>query len=240
MRLRTLPYLPFRDFVAALDAIAPDPPAHIDPSCWSRFPSLNKNGRVLCDIFRYLGLVSADGAILSALSAMLDPNTRTQTLGNVLREAYPFVNPKDLRGATIGRLKELFRQKATGSSMSRKALSFYLKAATAARLELHPSLMPRERQRSRKAAPDSSYVPEAPASEPLVLEERLLGAGGSLTLRLEGQPFNRLTGTELELATALALLFKRGEKPADGVAVIPRRLPVSAKQHHVRERARRS
>jgi hypothetical protein len=89
MPLRTLPYLPFADFIAALDTLAHDPPAHIDPSCWSRLPSLNKNARILCDIFQYLRLVSADGAILPALRAVLDTKTRTQALGNALREAYP-------------------------------------------------------------------------------------------------------------------------------------------------------
>jgi hypothetical protein len=138
------------------------------------------------------------------------------------------VNPPDLRVATIGRLKEVFRQKATGASMSRKALSFYLKAASAARFELHPSLMPRERQRPRKAALHAWNDPQAAGS--VVLEERLLGAGGSLTLRLEGQPFSRLTGTELELATAAALLLKTSHKAADRVSAIPRRMPMSEKR----------
>ena len=241
MTPRTMPYLPFQDFVTALDAIAANPPANVDASCWSHFPSLSRKGRILCDAFRFLRLISADGAVLPALPALLDTKTRPQSLGRALRETYVFVNPAELRGATLGRLKELFRRNATGSSMSRKALSFYLKAATVARFELHASLMPRERQRPRKATQRRSQDAEGPAVESLVLGERLLEAGGSLTLRLEGQPFSLLTSAELELATGATLVLKQtGREATAGVSSIPRRAPASEKRRRGQEPMKRS
>ena len=232
MSHRTLPYLPFADFISALDAIAGNPPAYIDSSCWSRLPSLNKRGRILCDVFQFLGLISSDGKTLPAIGDVLNTTTRAPALARVLRAAYAFVTPEALRDATMDRLKRTFGQRAAGKAISRKALSFYLKAAYMAGFELHALLLPRQRQRPRKNAPQSlPQLVEQVAKEESVLAALALEAGGSLSLRLEGQQFSRLTSAELERATSAALLLKTDRKPVASVPPVPRRMPVSTKSY---------
>jgi hypothetical protein len=229
MSHRTLPYVPFTEFIASLDAIGLNPPSHIDTSCWTRFPSLSKNGRVLCDCFRYLGLISSDGKVLPLLRDMLDAATRPVALGKVLRTAYPFVTPETLRRMTMAQLKKIFRQHAGGDSISRKAVSFYLKAAFTAGFELYPVLLPRQPQQRRKEPPHvAPQLVDQSTRDESVLGTLKLEAGGSLTLRLEGQPFSNLTSPELERVTAVALLLKAdrqvpGRIPARPDGPAPRR-----------------
>jgi|HubBroStandDraft_1064217.scaffolds.fasta_scaffold118433_2 hypothetical protein len=231
MSHRTLPYVPFPDFLASLDAIGANPPSHIDASCWSRFPSLNKGGRVLFDTFQYLDLISSDGKVLPALRELLDTGTRAQGLAKTLRAAYSFVIPETLRATTMDRLKRTFRQRAGGDAISRKALSFYLKAAFMAGFELHPLLLPRQRRQRRKDPPPvAPHLVVQPPTEETVLGTLKLEGRGSLTLRLEGQRFSDLTGPELKRATAAALLLKADQQPTG-------RMPPRADGHARRRRS---
>jgi hypothetical protein len=81
-----------------------------------------------------------------------------------------------------------------------KSLSFYLKAAEAAKIELSQSLAPRKRV-GRPVGGDAE-------ESSLVIAACRLRGGGSLQLVLNGESLENLAPDELELATAAALLLK--------------------------------
>lgn len=221
MSHRTLPYLPFAVFVGALDAIAKEPPEQIDRSCWSRFRSLNKNGRALFDIFRYFRLVSVEGDALPQLREILDVRTRSDALAAVLRTHYNFVLPESLSTATMDRLKKVFEQSAGSETMGRKALSFYLNAAQQAGFELHGRLVPRGPRVRNKNAQPAAARSNAVDNE-LTMACRKLEAGGILTVIVSGQPFKSLTAAELQMATDAALALKGARRVRTSLPAVRR------------------
>ena len=200
MASRIPPYLPFSDFLTALDAIAPNPPAHIDAYLWSHLPELRPRLAQLCGAFEFLGLSSESGESRSVLHTVLNPGTRARGLAEALRRAYPLVDLNMLRTTTRDRLQQAFKRQHPTGTLWQKSLSFYLKAAEAAKIELSPSLAPRKRvRRSEGGGADESS---------LVIAACGLRCGGSLQLLLRGESLESLAPDELELATAAALLLK--------------------------------
>jgi hypothetical protein len=97
-------------------------------------------------------------------------------------------------------LQQAFKRQHPTGTLWQKSLSFYLKAAEAAKIELSPSLAPRKRvRRSEGGGADESS---------LVIAACGLRGGGSLQLLLRGESLESLAPDELELATAAALLLK--------------------------------
>jgi len=212
----TLPYLPFSKFVAAVDAIPSDAPAKIDASCWSRISTLNGKGRVLLGTFRFLKLISPEGDRLPVFDSILNYKTRPAGMGLVLRGAYPFLNPDNLRSLTLAQLKEIFRKVTLSNAMAQKALSFYLKAAVMANFKLNDQIAPRQHNRS-----GSTQGAGRDGAKPLVLAERDLEGGGVLEFRLKGQAYARLAPDELQLVHDVGQMLKN----------VIRRTPGSAESH---------
>ncbi len=209
---RQLPYLPFPDFLAGLDVLAADPPRMVNNACWSDVSGLESKASLLCAALRFLELISPTGESLPALLKVINRNTRSAALADSLQTAYPFVKVQDLQTMPLHRLKKIFREQMQGTtSMWRKALSFYLKAAAEAHLKLHPRLEPRaprgRRVRAEPARNDATPHPIFP------IATVLLEAGGTVQLVLTHQSFDQLTPSELQLVSAAALLLKRRKPP---------------------------
>lgn len=105
--------------------------------------------------FHFFGLIDKNGKTTERLRSLAKahgtPDWSTE-LATVIEDAYrPIVEDVPLKAGTAGQLHEAFKEHTDLSATTRaKAISFYLKAAKDAKIELSPHFKPPSVRRSRK------------------------------------------------------------------------------------------
>ncbi len=175
------PYVPFRTFLTALEGLQAGLPNQVDRSLW---PSLSgaAQGQLLA-AFRFLALVDEDHrptAVLRELAAA--PETRQRVLRRVVEKAYPELLALELTRTSPRQLEEAVRRYGYSGATLRKAVSFFLQAASYAELPMSVLLRKKTRRGgTRRAAPR-----HAPAKTATGESRSLrLRSGGTLTLLMD-------------------------------------------------------
>ncbi len=180
------PYVPFRTFLAALEAFERGLPAQVDRSLWPSYSGAIR-GQLLA-AFRFLGLVDEGHCPTPALRELVSrPESRKAALRALLEEHYRELTELELGRATPRQLDEALRGSyGLGGATHKKAVSFFLQAAQYAGMPLSPLLKAKTRtaafghRRQPGAAPAEAASPAEPAQG--VSRTVALRSGGSLTV----------------------------------------------------------
>jgi len=135
------PYLPYRTLVNFLDGLKVAMPQRIDRSLMKSMSGAMQYQ--LMSALEYLGLISSDTGIPTEKLTRLVHSTGDegqQELKDILTSSYRFLfeNGLDLDRATTDQLQEGFRKEGASGDTLRKCVTFFLKAARVAGLELSP------------------------------------------------------------------------------------------------------
>lgn len=138
----TIPYAPYKTFVATLDSFANFLPHRIDASIWPSYSGGMRNQ--LLNTYKFLGLVNDDGTPTADLKKLADEkDNRGVTLREILKRSYVNLLKLDLSKATPSSLDEELRKYGVEGDTRRKATAFFLTAAKAAGIPLSPLLTAR-------------------------------------------------------------------------------------------------
>jgi hypothetical protein len=138
----TIPYAPYKTFVATLDSFANFLPHRIDASIWPSYSGGMRNQ--LLNTYKFLGLINDDGTPTADLKKLADEKeNRGATLREVLKRSYVNLLKLDLSKATPSSLDEELRKYGVEGDTRRKATAFFLTAAKAAGIPLSPLLTAR-------------------------------------------------------------------------------------------------
>lgn len=160
---QTPPYIAFKTWVTFLDDLkAHGIPDQIDRSVLKRFAG-GIAGQLIVGI-RTLGLITADNkptARLAELVRALNTDDFKGVLGQMLRDAYPYVFKLDLTTATPTMFADAFKSNvgAKGEDVLSKCRRFFLQAAHAADIEVGKRLV--ARGSGSPAGPRKKRVPKA-------------------------------------------------------------------------------
>jgi hypothetical protein len=191
------PYLPFRTFLSAIEALEHGLPRRLDRTIW-RSQAGNIQGQIMMAL-RFFSLVDEADAPTPALQRLAAPENkekRQQQIGALLQHAYRSVMENDLTKMTPKMLDEAFSAYGVQGDTRRKAVAFFLRAATYAEQPMHPLLAAQTRnavsglRRKRKkstfvgdmdGAADAPIIP--PGRSPTTKTVRL-PSGTTITLHI--------------------------------------------------------
>jgi hypothetical protein len=192
------PYLPFRTFQTAYEALEHGIPKRLDRTIW---PS--QSGIVQSQIlmsFRFLGLVDDQDCPTELLQQLVeDKEKRAGIITKILNISYRALLDHDLTKMTPKMVEdEMERYSVTGET-KRKAVTFFLRAAKFAGEPMHPLLSSMVRNTgTRKRRSKSVVIPEMtgaadPAYNPdekaTTTQTTGLSNGGRIVLQVFGDPF---------------------------------------------------
>jgi Family of unknown function (DUF5343) len=220
----TVPYVPFKTFLSAIDAIKDNVPANINRSVWP-----NISGVMISQIlgaFRFLGLIHPDGRPtdeLHAFAAAKESERKTMMTLWVL-DNYKFATAKDLAKMDPSTLNREMRKFNVNGATLTKAITFFLQAARYAELPLSPYLTKKTRgpsQRKKKVqisrpsegAVFSGMNPPTLGGPTKTIELR---NGGTLTLSATTDMFQMTSedrGFVLKLLDSIEAYEKQQEGP---------------------------
>src|SRR6266568_4689610 len=92
------PYLPWKTFFNSLDGFSQAVPPKIARSVWRQSGLMQG---LLMGAYRFLGLIDTDDKPTGLLPVLVDPQTRQQAIGDVLKASYSSVFTHDLASMTI-------------------------------------------------------------------------------------------------------------------------------------------
>lgn len=173
-----VPYVPFRTFLAALDALERGIPNQLDRSVWPSYSGAIQ-GQLL-GAFRFLGLMDEGNCPTPALRGLAAKReSRRELLRALLERHYQPLIALDLTRTSPRQLDDAMRQYGLSGATHKKAMSFFLKAAQYTGLPLSVLLKAKTRSAAfghRRAVPAS----EPPASA--ISKTVRLRSGGTLTV----------------------------------------------------------
>lgn len=168
----TVPYLPFKTFLSALDTLKHGIPNQIDRSV---FPTLSGvlQGYVL-NSFRFFGLIGQDGKPATELSKVIDDKERQVQIKKLLEKGYPNLFALGLANASPNSLDAELRKSGLTGDTHEKAKSFFLQAAKYSGVTLSPYLMKvtrtattKKRVRTNGTKPSESAVEQSNGNAPI-------------------------------------------------------------------------
>jgi hypothetical protein len=173
------PYAPFKTFLNALDSLERGLPDQLDRSLWPSYSGAIQ-GQLL-GAFRSLGLVDENLRPTAELGELVTRRDhRRQILRRVLEHSYEPMKGIDLGRASPRQLDEAMRGYGLSGATQKKALSFFLQAASFAGVPLSPLLKGKTRGgAARKRTAEPAPRLEAPSTLSRTVELR---SGGTLTL----------------------------------------------------------
>lgn len=136
----TVPYIPYKTFIAVLDSLVKFLPDSVDTSLWGSYSGGIKSQ--LISSLKFLGLITEAKVPTEDLKRMSEnPDSRQAVMKEVLRRSYPALFALDLAKATPASFDKILRDeyKQDGET-HRKAASFFLIAAKNAGIPLSPPL----------------------------------------------------------------------------------------------------
>lgn len=138
----TVPYVPYKTFVATLDSFAKFMPHRIDTSIWSSYSGGMRSQ--LLSAYKFLGLITDDGTPKPELKQLADDEAgRPALLREILKRSYVDLLKLDLSKATPSSFDAELRKYGLEGDTHRKAMAFFLAAAKVAGIPLSPLLTQR-------------------------------------------------------------------------------------------------
>jgi hypothetical protein len=136
------PSIPFQTLLNFLEKTEAGtlPPA-IDPGY---FTTMSGGGRsAFMAALKWLGLLDMDGTVQPEFRALVDErDKRKENIAALLKARYPWVATLNAQNATHGALKKAFEERGLTGDPQRKAITFYLHAATYAGLPVSKNFPP--------------------------------------------------------------------------------------------------
>lgn len=138
----TVPYPPFKTFLATLDSFAQFMPNRIDPSVWTSYSGGMRSQ--LLSTYKFFGLIKDDGTPMPELKKLADEkDQRPVLLRDFLKHGYSDLMKLDLTRATPQSFDAEFRKYGLDGDTHRKAIAFFLQAAKFCQIHLSPLLTKR-------------------------------------------------------------------------------------------------
>jgi hypothetical protein len=136
------PFISFKTFLGLLERMEkPGPPRRVDRSILVGM-SGSSQSQVMSSL-RSLGLTDDNDTVTPLLTRLVqDREGRPKLLGDLLRERFPTLVALGEQSATHGELVEEVRRLGRSGDGGRKAIAFFLSAATYAGLKLSPHFTP--------------------------------------------------------------------------------------------------
>jgi hypothetical protein len=195
---QSAPYLPFRTFLNALDALNHGVPQVIDRTIWRTQPG-GTQGQIM-GALRFFGLIDELNKPTSNLLRLVDKREHRQAAIRALLEwSYADLVKSDLTKMTMKMLEDSIQQYGVSGETRKKAITFFLQAAKFADLALSPYLQmqiratPGTRKRRRTPEDDSASFESANGSSSSNTEAHnetiQLKSGGTVSLTVSINPF---------------------------------------------------
>ena len=145
---RSFPFVPYRSLVTSLDHLHEvTVPNVIQKSLFSKSFSGGTIAQLM-RAYRDLHLMDDDGKPnRTRLEPLVNPDTRDKALKQILLEEYKDLIGLPLATADYGQVKRWFDTLGLDADTTRKAMTFFTHAATAAGIELHKTLSGKKRTR---------------------------------------------------------------------------------------------
>lgn len=178
METHPVPYVPFRTFLAALEALERGCPNQLDRSLWPSYSGAIQ-GQLL-GALRFLGLMDDAHCPTAEFRDLIGKkDSRRALLRRTLERSYAPLVALDLGRTSPHQFEEAMRQYGLTGATHKKAVSFFLQAAQYAGLPL--SVLLRAKTRGSGGGPRRRREP-APEEAPAVAKTIHLKSGGTLTL----------------------------------------------------------
>jgi hypothetical protein len=177
------PYVPFKTFLTAIESFQRGLPDRVDRSVWPSHSGAAQ-GQLLA-ASRFLGLIDEEGCPSADLRELVqNPEHRRRTLRRILERSYTELGALDLAKASPRQIEEALRRYGISGHTHRKAVSFFLQAASYAERPLSVLLQRKTREPGLRRA--GARTPVA-ASTPARRESKMvrLRSGGTLTLVMD-------------------------------------------------------
>ncbi len=194
----SVPYVPFKTFLAAIEGLEHGIPHQIDASFWPSYSGTIKSQ--LLGSFRFLGLIEDGGRPSASLKSLVEDKANRQAiLRKLLETSYPKIVGVGLQQMTPQQFDELMREYGMHGATHDKATSFFLKAAKYAEMPMSTWLGQKTRasgsrkKRSEFGAKGHDSIRDAilpPAQVQGTSKTIELKSGGKLTLILSANVFD--------------------------------------------------
>ncbi len=188
---RIAPYLPFKTFLSAIEALEQVVPKKIDRTLWRSQSGLTQG--LIMSAFRFFALIDEKDQPTVALQRLVENKAeRKSIIAKMVEKAYPTILARDLTKLTPKLLEDEMGNYGVTGTTKQKAVSFFLQAAKFAELPLSPFLQtqvrnvgPRKRRMRREEdEADTSSADSLTGLVPGSSRSVTLKSGGSLTLRV--------------------------------------------------------
>lgn len=186
-----LPFPPYGSFISFLDDLNAMGvlPNRLNPSIFA--PSYSGSTvNLILRAFRLFALSDGDAPNVERLKPLVDPETRSAALEELLREKYAGLFALPLATAVPSEISDWFAKSGMDATATRKAKAFFFTAARENGIELHPSVagkaprrgLARRRKGGAKRRDDFPLAPEpiAPSSGSTKIVN--FRSGGTVTL----------------------------------------------------------
>jgi len=193
-------YVPFKTFIAAIEAFERHMPAQIDNSVWPTYSGAIRSQ--LLGAFKFLNLIDDRGNPTAALKAIVENKTdRKALLRKTIEASYKPLISAGLQHMTPKMFNDLMDTYGMTGETRNKVAAFFIQAAKYAEILMSPLLSKRggrgttRRRKSNETAEDEYVFHTSDAAAPGNLRTVDLQGGGKLTLILSVNMFD-LTGEE--------------------------------------------
>ncbi|HXN48681.1 MAG TPA: hypothetical protein VN893_18665, partial [Bryobacteraceae bacterium] len=160
-----VPYVPFKTFLTAVDALEAGLPNQLDRSVWPSYSGAIQ-GQLL-GAFRFLGLMDEGNCPTPALADLVSKRAaRRELMRGLIERHYRPLVALDLTRTSPRQLDDAMRQYGLSGATHKKALSFFLQAAQFAGMPLSVLLKAKTRTAAfgHKRAATVAVVSEAPGT----------------------------------------------------------------------------
>ncbi len=225
---QSAPYLPFRTFLNALEALNHGVPPLIDRGIWRTQPG-GVQGQIMGSL-RFFGLIDDSNKPTQNLLRLIEKKEHRQAAIRALLEwGYADLVKGDITKMTAKMLEDGIEQYGVSGETRKKAVTFFLQAARYADMPLSPYLQsqiratPSTRRRKRNPAEETQDFPadqSGPGTPVGGQTQRVeLRSGGSISLTISINPFG-LEKTDRDFV--FELIDKLGEYDRDKAGKAPK------------------
>lgn len=131
----TPPYIPFKTLTNFLDRGKGTLPPKIDPTYLEKMSGSDRASFLAS--LKWLGLLNNDNTVTAKLVELVDqPEGRKDAIAELVNTHYKWLENLNTTNATMGHLNEAFAERKLSGATLRKAVRFYLHAATFAGISL--------------------------------------------------------------------------------------------------------
>jgi len=193
-------YVPFKTFIAAIEAFERHMPAQIDNSVWPTYSGAIRSQ--LLGAFKFLNLIDDKGNPTTALKSLVENKTdRKALLRKIIEASYKPLVSAGLPHMTPKMFNDLMDTYGMTGETRNKVAAFFIQAAKYAEIPMSPLLSKRggrgtaRRRKTNETTEDEYVFHTAESAAPGNIRTVELKGGGKLTLILSVNMFD-LVGDE--------------------------------------------